>query len=262
MEKKIIFFDIDGTLSDERSMIVPTSTIDAMHAASQNGHILIINTGRGASTIESTIRNLPVDGFIYGCGTHIEFHDETIILHEFDDNLKEKIKQLSIECHLENILEGNYAAYFPEEFHDNFVKEVYTRYKENDFNILTYNKETKPKFQKMAMQLTPQCNIKRFKEELEDDLHFIERDINFLEVIPKAYNKATGIKELIDYLHIDHKNTFAIGDSMNDIEMLSYVHTSIAMGNSKKELFPLVSYVTTDINDNGIFNALKHFKII
>lgn len=44
--------------------------------------------------------------------------------------------------------------------------------------------------------------------------------------------------------------------------MLEYAHTSIAMGNSNEALLPLVSYVTTHINNDGIFNALKHYKLI
>ena len=41
-----------------------------------------------------------------------------------------------------------------------------------------------------------------------------------------------------------------------------YVKHSIAMGNSTPALFDLVEYITTDIDKDGIFNALKHYKLI
>ena len=46
--------------------------------------------------------------------------------------------------------------------------------------------------------------------------------------------------------------------------MLKYVKHSIAMGNSTPALFEfdLVEYITTDIDKDGIFNALKHYKLI
>ncbi|NRY46482.1 hydroxymethylpyrimidine pyrophosphatase-like HAD family hydrolase [Clostridium beijerinckii] len=44
--------------------------------------------------------------------------------------------------------------------------------------------------------------------------------------------------------------------------MLKYVKNSIAMGNSTPLLFDLVSFVTKDIEDDGIKYALKHYNII
>ena len=44
--------------------------------------------------------------------------------------------------------------------------------------------------------------------------------------------------------------------------MLEYTQESIAMGNSNPILFDKVTYITTDIDKDGIYNALKHFKMI
>ena len=44
--------------------------------------------------------------------------------------------------------------------------------------------------------------------------------------------------------------------------MLEYVKNSIAMGNSHPLLFDLVSFVTKDIEEDGISYALKHYNII
>ena len=81
-------------------------------------------------------------------------------------------------------------------------------------------------------------------------------------MVPKGYSKATGIKFLEEYLNIPLKDCYAIGDSSNDLSMLQYVPNSIAMGNSDPLLFDLVSFVTKDIEDDGIEYALSHYKII
>ena len=44
--------------------------------------------------------------------------------------------------------------------------------------------------------------------------------------------------------------------------MLEYAHTSIAMGNSTPSLFDKVSFVTKDIDEDGIYYALKHYNLI
>lgn len=262
MNKQIIFFDIDGTISDEKTFEIPESTIKAMHLAKDNGHILIINTGRGSSTIEKQIKNLPVDGFICGCGTEIIYHNKQIVLHQLSDNLKDTIVRETFNCHLETVLEGSHAVYFPKNLRDPMVINTKSHYLKHHFNVKEYNHKSHPLFEKMALWFFLDSQIDRFIEIFKNDLSFIRRDANFYEVIPLAYSKATGIKELIDLLNIPHQNTYAIGDSANDLTMLNYVHTSIAMGNSKKDLFPLVDYITSDIHDNGIYHALKHFHII
>jgi hydroxymethylpyrimidine pyrophosphatase-like HAD family hydrolase len=43
--------------------------------------------------------------------------------------------------------------------------------------------------------------------------------------------------------------------------MLEYTKESIAMGNSNPVIFDHVTYKTTDINDDGVYNALKHFEL-
>ena len=44
--------------------------------------------------------------------------------------------------------------------------------------------------------------------------------------------------------------------------MLTYTKESVAMGNSNPVLFDYVTYITADIEDDGIYNALKHFNVI
>ncbi len=46
MEQYMLFFDIDGTLLDEKEGIVPESTVRALHQAKKNGHLLFLCTGR------------------------------------------------------------------------------------------------------------------------------------------------------------------------------------------------------------------------
>lgn len=262
MDKKIIFFDIDGTLADEYTFEIPTSTILAMKQAQANGHLLFVNTGRGSCFVEKSILSLPLDGIIYGCGTEISYHHHTIAFHQFSKDLRKRIIASSYKYHLENILEGNTAIYYPnKKLIDPFVIHQRLHYLDEGFPVRTYDLNDDCIFQKMATWYQDEKDIKAFMNEFKDELAFINRN-GFYEILPKAYNKATGIQETIDYLHIPLENTFAIGDSTNDLTMLNYVHTSIAMGNSAKELFPVVDYVTTSLHDDGIYNALKHFHII
>ena len=70
------------------------------------------------------------------------------------------------------------------------------------------------------------------------------------------------MKLLCKYYNIDIKDTVAFGDSMNDREIIEASGFGIAMGNAIEELKKYADYVTDDIADNGVYNALEKFGYI
>lgn len=76
-EKKIVFFDIDGTIY-EFGKGTPESTREAMQKLRENGHIVIICTGRPVSSLFPEVLSLPHDGIISGAGTRVEFGDKVL----------------------------------------------------------------------------------------------------------------------------------------------------------------------------------------
>ena len=91
MDKKIVFFDIDGTLIDEKTFQVPQSAIDAIHLAQANGHVLVVNTGRPNVAVDRIIKEIGFDGFICGCGTYIEYKGEVILHNTLSEELRKNI---------------------------------------------------------------------------------------------------------------------------------------------------------------------------
>ena len=64
------------------------------------------------------------------------------------------------------------------------------------------------------------------------------------------------------YYGIDMSETVAFGDGGNDIPMLRKAGIGIAMGNASETVKAAAGYVTDSVDDNGIYNALKHLKVI
>ena len=54
----------------------------------------------------------------------------------------------------------------------------------------------------------------------------------------------------------------AFGDGGNDLSMLKHVHIGVAMGNAKDYVKDVADYVTDSVDEDGIYNALKHFNIL
>ena len=87
MNKRIVFFDIDGTLWDETNYI-PEGTIDAIHQLQARGHLAFINTGRTMGFVKNeALLGIGFDGIVAGCGTHIIVRNETRFLHRIEQEL-------------------------------------------------------------------------------------------------------------------------------------------------------------------------------
>lgn len=83
-----------------------------------------------------------------------------------------------------------------------------------------------------------------------------------MDVIPKGVDKAKGIAAVAGHFGFGIDECMAFGDGGNDIAMLKAVGTGIAMGNSSDEVKAAADYVTTSVDDDGIYNGLRHFGII
>ncbi|VTP96648.1 HAD hydrolase family protein [Sphingobacterium daejeonense] len=75
-------------------------------------------------------------------------------------------------------------------------------------------------------------------------------------------SKKVGIDIFCKHFGIELENTMAFGDGGNDISMLKHVHIGVAMGNANPEVKEIADYTTDDVDNNGIWNALKHYGVI
>ena len=105
-------------------------------------------------------------------------------------------------------------------------------------------------------------DIEKFRKFCDEHYACFEHAKGSLEFTQKEYSKATGIQFILDALNLSLEDSYAFGDSNNDLPMLKYAGNSVAMGNCNPEILPYCTYKTTDIEDNGIQNALKHFGLI
>ena len=67
---------------------------------------------------------------------------------------------------------------------------------------------------------------------------------------------------LLKTLGTPREETFAIGDSENDLTMFAVAGTTICVGDGMEKLKEAATYVTDPVLGGGIFNALRHFGLI
>lgn len=259
--KKAVFFDIDGTLWDEKRRI-PKSTVEAVNKLRENGHYAFICSGRSKVNIHAKeLLEIGFDGILAGCGTYAEYNGKVIIDEKIPQDKLQKALEILEEFQLPVVLEGSRYAYmhFNEFTEDDFVEHMKISLGEQLLPIS--GNQGKYDVNKMSANYT-QGNLNAVTEALKEDYDMIVHEEKVVEIVPKGFSKATGIQKICQYLNIDRKNTYAFGDSINDIEMLDYVEKGIAMGNGSKVAKDAADYVTAPLHEDGIYQGLEYFALI
>lgn len=260
----LLFFDIDGTLvSLDNEHFMPESTKRALNQAKANGHKIFINTGRVKTAIDKHLLNFGFDGLVCGCGTYVEYEGETIFHQTFTKEQCLEQAEVLHRCKFHTIFEKNDRLFIEGEHGPgSFLEYIYDYFSKNSDYPIEGSDSPDFHFDKFTTAQMPDSDAKAFFGYFSKEYNVIPHFNNVYEVVPGVCSKATGIQKVIEYLGSDLTQCYAFGDSINDMEMLKYVSHSVGMGNSVEEVFSVVEYRTTDILDNGIENALKHYKLI
>ena len=268
--QKLLFLDIDGTIYSHSLNTIPTSTKEAIIKAHDNGHLIFISTGRCYPTIEPELFKLPINGIIASCGAHIILNDEVVSLSTFNkDDLFTLIKEM----------EDKEVGYSLDTAYTSFANDKTLNIFKSRFNkgsnllldtmvpISEIKDEDYDKILKVCIFDKSLETVKNIVNNLPSSLSGFATEDKILhggysETMIKGISKATGINIILNILNKDIKDTIAIGDSLNDIEMISEANIGIAMGNACEELKDIANYITDDIDDDGLAKAFEHFNLI
>lgn len=255
---KAIFLDFDGTVYSHVTKQIPDSAYKAILTAQSKGIKVLLATGRDYSEIETfDIRGLKFDGFVLDDGQLLLDKDHNIIEITY---IKGEEKQKIIDLYNSNKLP--IVLRNPETFMINYIDEK-TKIAFRDIDtalppVAKYNNE----------DILIATIITRNEKEKEEMRKLFNNSIitwwhNYsADLIPKDSSKAAGILKILKHFNINMEDTLAIGDGENDIKMLKQSARSVAMGNSIDEVKEVADFVTSDIDEDGLYNAFKKYNII
>ncbi|WP_391120659.1 Cof-type HAD-IIB family hydrolase [Psychrobacillus sp. L3] len=257
MVNKILFFDIDGTILDEEKNI-PIGVKEAIHEAKRNGHEIVIATGRAPFTAKFIFDQLNIDSFICYNGQIVQFKGKVIHkgvigkkeLQQLTDFAKKREQPL---IYMDN---DEFVSNIPD--HQDVLESISSlklelpRTEENFFLANDIHQ---------ALIFGNSDNQNEY-EKAFPNLKFVRWHRVSCDVLPKGVSKAKGISLLLKYINKSAEDAIAFGDGLNDIEMLEYVGTGVAMGNSVEELKKHATFVTDHVSENGLINALKKLQLI
>lgn len=258
---KILASDLDGTLVREDK--VSKEDLDALKKLKENGHKVIVSTGRTMSGIETLFRNYSFEyDYLVLCNGGIVLNKDNEIIHRksIDYNIKDSIiNDFYNEGTLLMYYDDGDKTYlinnpsvkvsgFAKDFAESFAYRV-------DFDKAVSLKGT---YQMMSIFDSSGSieKCEKIKNHIIDNYgEYVEayRNQCFIDIVPKGCSKGNGIMMILEDENISTDNVYTVGDSFNDISMFNITKNSYTFNGAEELVKPhannLVDYVHEVIDE-------------
>lgn len=289
---KLIVSDLDGTLLT-RFKSVSIGNQNALLEAQKRGIKVCIATGRGYDSTHQFVPLLKLDhygGFmVLNNGQRlrdIEAQTETVngLITVEDARTAFKFAQ---EHKLQMVLDGEagLAFYSPEDLkiyrniyiflikllpHFRFalgrihIFALFGFLKNQKVKIIEHEDDLIESYDKIGF-----THFKHHLDQASDDLNHVFNgrlemmrvSDNWLDVSPKGITKVVGIYQVMKKLGLTEDEVMCLGDSENDVTMLSSFHYSFAMGNADSKIKAIANYSTASNKEDGVAQAIHKFVL-
>ena len=271
MEKiKLVACDMDGTLLDDRKEI-SEENIRAVKALSAKGVHFVIATGRHDSMIKAYLDVLDISTPVISCNGALIRNPLTGELYSSVHLESSQVLDLIALC---KKYHADYHIYGKDiVFGETLTNKVYYYDQRNrilperDRIPLLISRDYKSFVQEQEGMLYKVLVIPPRQEDFpflkkkiyeETGLDAFQSDATLLDVMQKGITKAKAIEILCRKLGIKQFETAAIGDQLNDLDMIVYAGTGVAVNNAVPEIRQAAVIVTEKCNNHsGVAEALE-----
>lgn len=265
---KLIAIDIDGTLLNEEN-ILAQETIDAITEARTQGIKVVLCTGRPLTGVKKYLKKLNISGSneyaITFNGAQVQDADGNII-EKSALNYQDFIKLEQLSHKLNTNFQIETADYIYATNRNLSPYSVAESYLVNmPIRVRTPEEITKNIEIVKAMLIADPDVIDaaepKVPESLLNHLSMVKSEPVFLEFMNQKASKGQALSKLAEQLNLTAENVMAIGDQGNDITMISYAGTGVAMGNGIDKLKSIANVVTKTNKENGVAYAIRNFAL-
>lgn len=254
MDKKFFFFDIDGTLTDNRTRKIIPSAQQALNALQEAGHFVSICTGRALYKAEPFRKAHGFRHMVCNGGHGIILNDELVANEPINFE-----KALAVYRQADSlgygILVADEDSVLVRSKDFKFYDQVGPR---QEPTIYVIDEKYDPADKGIIYKMYISCP----KEE-EHKLTLLDT-VGHLRFVPEYVmlqhdDKKLGILKMLDLAGGTPDQVIVFGDDMNDLAMFDERFYCVAMGNGKDELKARADYVAPKNTDDGIYKTcLEH----
>lgn len=268
---KMIALDLDNTLL-LKDLTVPQETIDVLHEASALGAHVVISSGRMRAAAKRYADVIGTTDSIVCCNGAEIYSGSGELMHDAGIPV-ETVKDLVLLCEKKGIYVQLYwgddivierwnekTEGYPDA-HNQRVIEVGSWSEAVNGKLDGIIMQSSPKALLIAEPDTVESVIADLKKEMAGRLNFIRSSNSYVEVLAPGVSKGEGLKILADKLGIDQSEVMACGDNMNDMAMVTWAGTGVAVANAVPALKEAADYVASAERSYGVAEAVRKFVI-
>ena len=278
---KLIFLDIDGTLTVPGENIPPQSAVDAIQKARAKGNKVFLCTGRNPDMLRPLLR-YQFDGFISCAGGYIavgEKYDEILYDHPMTDEQRDTALKLLHDNGVFCTIEAEGGSWGDENLGD-FLKgqgegnseiERWRKALSSNLGIKPMSEYDGSPVYKVVIMCQKMEQLDDAKKAMGNDFNFVMQEVKVGtssshcingEIINKEFNKGLGVEIIAKRFSTDIKDTIGFGDSMNDLEMIQTVGFSVCMANGSETLQKLSNMVCPSVSEDGLAKAFVDLQLV
>lgn len=271
---KLIASDLDGTMF-EKGNVIPETNLKAINDINNSNINFTICTGKTYSLFKNICEDIGTGYGIFGNGNQIinlktgeEIYRKLL---KNDDVLFciDTAKKLKLHIHLYTNKEVITEKLLYMDLR-NFELTKKDKKRKLEFRIVAdiqeYVEKENPEILKLVISAEKdlaslkkeftknknlQVNLIRKVDKYKDEI--IGKEYEYLDIMPAGINKEQALEVLENYLNIDKSEVLAIGDNLNDLEMIKDSGVGIAVANAYDEVKEVANYTTTTTAQNGGF---------
>lgn len=254
---KAAFFDIDGTLLSFTTHAMPESTKRALRALRERGIKTVISTGRSMLELVDELKN-GFDAYITLNGQLCLDESGAYRDVPVDAEDARTIVEHAYREHRYDILVQQPEASFVSRLSDRVRTvgdKVGIQYHEESYEkalsapIYQFCVFVDPGEEHVFLDYTHNVKATRWTE-------------LFCDVVPREGGKAYGVAATLERFGLEPEEAVAFGDGENDLSMFEAVGTSVAMGNAWDSVKERATFVTNDVDDDGIYHACRRLGLL
>ena len=271
---KLIASDLDGTMF-EKGNVIPETNLKAINDINNSNINFTICTGKTYSLFKNICEDIGTGYGIFGNGNQIiNLKTGEEIYRKLLRNVDvlfciNTAKKLKLHIHLYTNKEVITEKLLYMDLR-NFELTKNDKNIDLEFKIVTdiqeYVERENPEILKLVISAEKdlaslkkefsknrnlQVNLIRKVDKYRDEI--IGKEYEYLDIMPAGINKEQALEVLENYLKIDKSEVLAIGDNLNDLEMIKDSGVGIAVANAYDEVKEVANYTTTTTAQNGGF---------
>ncbi len=261
----LICTDLDGTLL-RKDKTVSKENLEAIEYFKANGGLFTFITGRMhfyVRDIYDVVKpNAPI-GTANGAG----IYDYTTNQYLWYTCLSNSVLEL-LEFSEQHLPDIGFLINTPDEIffcNDNSAMVRFRKITKLPNNICYNYKNFDKPISKIIYADDSKENIDKLEKLLKthplwDKFDFVRSSRDLFEIVPKGHSKGTVLVRLADILGVEMDKTIAIGDYDNDISMLSYAGTGVAVSNACDAAKAAADYITVSNEEHAIAKIISDIE--